>query len=92
MAAGAGRRRRRQWAAAGRDVVSRGCVHPSPSPLKTATRALPLRPCPPPRRYHAGIEDAAKRADVQRRWSAGHYKVICATVAFGMGINKSDVR
>lgn len=32
------------------------------------------------------------RANLQRDWSAGRVRVICATIAFGMGINKSDVR
>jgi len=39
--------------------------------------------------YHAGRED---REDVQHRWSSDEVQVICATIAFGMGINKPDVR
>ena len=41
--------------------------------------------------YHAGL-DATARASVQEQWMADEVKVICATVAFGMGINKHDVR
>ncbi|KAF1970345.1 hypothetical protein BU23DRAFT_538037 [Bimuria novae-zelandiae CBS 107.79] len=41
--------------------------------------------------YHAGME-SAERSDVQRKWQANKYHVIVATVAFGMGIDKADVR
>lgn len=41
--------------------------------------------------YHAGLGDAA-RSDIQEKFFSNHYRVICATNAFGMGINKSDVR
>lgn len=42
--------------------------------------------------YHAGIEDYDERQRVQIRWSSDKAKVIVATTAFGMGINKPDVR
>jgi bloom syndrome protein len=41
--------------------------------------------------YHAGM-DPADRSRVQKSWSFGDVNVICATIAFGMGINKPDVR
>ncbi|VDL75889.1 unnamed protein product [Nippostrongylus brasiliensis] len=41
--------------------------------------------------YHAGLSDA-KRVQVQHRWLRNNISVICATIAFGMGIDKPDVR
>jgi ATP-dependent DNA helicase RecQ len=41
--------------------------------------------------YHAGM-DAATRADNQRRFLADDGLVMVATIAFGMGIDKPDVR
>ena len=41
--------------------------------------------------YHAGLP-AEHRADVQERFMRGDIAVIVATIAFGMGIDKSDIR
>ena len=41
--------------------------------------------------YHAGL-DRAHRTAVQRRFTVGQTAVIVATNAFGMGIDKPDVR
>lgn len=43
------------------------------------------------RPYHAQLEPEF-RTKAQQGWYTGHYQVIVATVAFGMGINKLDVR
>ena len=41
--------------------------------------------------YHAGL-DTAERDQRQAMWMKGTYRVIVATNAFGMGIDKADVR
>jgi ATP-dependent DNA helicase RecQ len=40
--------------------------------------------------YHAGLADA-DRSRVQERFTAGSLRVVCATNAFGMGIDRPDV-
>lgn len=41
--------------------------------------------------YHAG-QGAAERKSVQGAWQRGEVSVVCATIAYGMGIDKPDVR
>lgn len=41
--------------------------------------------------YHAGLNDG-KRSSVQQLWIDGKVQVVCATIAFGLGIDKPDVR
>lgn len=41
--------------------------------------------------YHAGMP-LEEREFVQRQWTTNERRVICATTAFGMGIDKPDVR
>ena len=41
--------------------------------------------------YHAGMT-SAQRIRVQQAWSNDELRVICATIAYGMGIDKEDVR
>ena len=41
--------------------------------------------------YHAGMSNT-ERNEVQRKWMQNDVQVMVATIAFGMGINKPDVR
>ncbi|XP_042879108.1 ATP-dependent DNA helicase Q1-like [Penaeus japonicus] len=41
--------------------------------------------------YHAQLEPEA-RTQIHRRWVENKYQVVVATIAFGMGIDKPDVR
>src|ERR1019366_5596448 len=50
--------------------------------LSSITRALP---------YHAGLP-SAERARTQRAFLDGSVEIVVATIAFGMGIDKADVR
>jgi ATP-dependent DNA helicase RecQ len=45
----------------------------------------------PARAYHAGM-DAEARVSVQEWWAGSDRNVVVATIAFGMGIDKADVR
>lgn len=41
--------------------------------------------------YHAGLTDEIRRSN-QMEWSQGGVQIICSTLAFGMGIDKANVR
>ncbi|PKG40536.1 RecQ family ATP-dependent DNA helicase [Psychromonas sp. Urea-02u-13] len=41
--------------------------------------------------YHAGMP-SEQRTDIQQRFMSGELQLIVATIAFGMGIDKSDIR
>lgn len=41
--------------------------------------------------YHVGQSDG-KRESTQNKWMKDGIEVICATNAFGMGVDKSDMR
>lgn len=61
----------------------RDCVNVAEALVKKhQLRALP---------YHAGLSDELRRAN-QMEWSSGNVHIICSTLAFGMGIDKANVR
>jgi DNA topoisomerase-3 len=63
----------------------------APTRKKAEDLARHLTPHMPAAVYHAGIA-AARRDRVQTQFLSGELEVIVATVAFGMGIDKADVR
>ncbi|KAI3866744.1 hypothetical protein MKX03_015986 [Papaver bracteatum] len=51
-----------------------------------------LQECGHKASFYHGSMDPDQRAFVQKHWSEDKINIICATIAFGMGINKPDVR
>ncbi|KAL5013049.1 hypothetical protein ScPMuIL_011600 [Solemya velum] len=45
----------------------------------------------PTKAYHAGLKGSL-REEVQRGWMEGEFPVIAATISFGMGVDKANVR
>lgn len=41
--------------------------------------------------YHAGLSSARRRT-IQNAFMSGELRIVVATIAFGMGINKADIR
>lgn len=41
--------------------------------------------------YHAGLPSSRRRT-IQQAFMKGEFRIVVATVAFGMGINKADIR
>ena len=52
---------------------------------RLSRKGLPTLP------YHAGL-NAATRAGTQSDWMDGRVAVIVATISFGMGVDKANVR
>jgi len=41
--------------------------------------------------YHANLSNSFRK-EIQHQWMIGNLKILCTTVAFGMGIDKTDLR
>jgi ATP-dependent DNA helicase RecQ len=52
---------------------------------------VPIDPDAPVQAYHAGLR-AQEREEIETRFMSGQVRVVVATTAFGMGIDKPDVR
>ena len=63
----------------------------APTRKEAETTAAELAEIFPSAAYHAGL-DAQVRDRIQREFLGGQLDVVVATIAFGMGIDKADVR
>ena len=73
------------------DEAFRPAIVYAPTRAQTESLAVELREHFPCEAYHAGL-DAGRRKRVQEQFQAGEIEVMVATIAFGMGIDKPDIR
>jgi DNA topoisomerase-3 len=73
------------------DPTRRPAIIYAPTRKETEALALELGADYPTAAYHAGMTPQ-ERERVQGRFGAGELAVIVATIAFGMGIDKADIR
>ncbi|MDG4604933.1 MAG: DNA topoisomerase 3, partial [Candidatus Contendobacter sp.] len=73
------------------DPERRPAIVYAPTRKETEALALTLAADYPSAAYHAGMMPP-ERERVQNQFSAGELAVIVATIAFGMGIDKADIR
>ena len=73
------------------DANRRPAIVYAPTRKETESLALELGQDYPTAAYHAGM-GASERDRVQGLFGAGRLQVIVATIAFGMGIDKPDIR
>ena len=73
------------------DPARRPAIVYAPTRRETETLALDLNAHYPAAAYHAGMT-SQERERAQVRFGVGELAVIVATIAFGMGIDKADIR
>ena len=73
------------------DAARRPAIVYVPTRREADSFAAELKQDFPAAAYHAGLE-AERRKRVQNAFFAGELQVIVATIAFGMGIDKPDIR
>ncbi|HEY1965982.1 MAG TPA: RecQ family ATP-dependent DNA helicase, partial [Acidobacteriaceae bacterium] len=73
------------------DEARRPAIVYTPTRAQATSLAADLNQHFPCTAYHAGL-DAGHRNSVQEQFVAGQIEVMVATIAFGMGIDKPDVR
>jgi RecQ family ATP-dependent DNA helicase len=73
------------------DPARRPAIIYAPNRKQTESLAVDLADLAKPAAYHAGLSTAL-RSQVQEDFLAGKLDVMVATIAFGMGIDKPDVR
>ncbi len=73
------------------DPARRPAIVYAPSRKEAESLAAELSPAIPTAAYHAGL-DPQHRERAQQAFLGGELQVVVATIAFGMGIDKADVR